>query len=573
MSNAILHISDLHFVLDKEERLRKTRFDNNFQNKFIESLKKIKNDTIKYLVVTGDISDTSADKEYSKALSFLKKIVSDLKIEKKNVIICPGNHDISWTELTNVAEKEDIEDSKLYTKQKEKFTRFAKFYSDFFEKEKPAFDVNSAIFDKIIDDDDKIIILAVNTCFRESNQDNDHIGYINKESFEIELGKIDFQNQYKDYGKILAMHHNPKDLSLEKKHNLENWKELSTDNIGLPFIVLCGHIHGQDGEAIKRSDGSIAYISTGTLTKNSTENTFNVYKNIRNSVIDIDYYALQSKDNLAKSFWQSLTDIEQQLKTVDFRPVQNKSIQKLDEVDILLKDVDEKGKQDLNRRLHNPEKQIIADRIDTRTDRSIIDFIKERNLFKSGHFHWKNEFRSHGFIDINNLVSRKDSLETITKLFYNEICSKFYNRFQDTILIAVGIECNIIGARLSALLDCGYSYIPEPTKEKDFSEIEKTIKSENYKKIILLKDIVYTAEHSKELLAAIKIVNKEVFVFSLFYCGKKELKESIFSDYTNVNFVSICDAIEINQCDYSGKGCLDKCPIYKNKLETIYDEC
>ena len=202
-----------------------------------------------------------------------------------------------------------------------------------------------------------------------------------------------------------------------------------------------------------------------------------------------------------------------------------------------------------------------------------INLTPKLELFKSGHFHWKNEFRSHGFIDINNLVSHKDSLEVITKLFYNEICNKFNEIFEDTILIAAGIECNIIGARLSALLDCGYSFIPEPTKEKDFSEIEKTINSENYKKIVLLKDIVFTAEHSKELLATINIDNKEVWVFSLFYCGKKELKENIFSDYTNVNFVSICDDIEINQCDYSGKGCLDKCPIYKNKLETIYDEC
>lgn len=573
MSNAILHISDLHFVLDKEERKSKTRFDENFQKIFIDALIKIKNDTIKYLVVTGDIADTSADKEYSKALTFLNKIANELEIEKKNIIICPGNHDISWTELAKIAENEDIEDSQLYTKQKEKFAHFTKFYSDFFKGIKPSFDVNSAIFDKIIDHDDRIVILAVNTCFRESNQDKDHIGFINKSSFETELNNIDFQNQYKDYGKILAMHHNPKDLSSEKKHNLENWKELPKDNIGLPFIVLCGHIHGQDGEATQRNDGSIAYISTGSLTKNTTENTFNIYYDIGESKINIDYYALQSKDNLAKSFWQSLTNINQQLKTADFRPNLNESTLKLDEVDILLNEVDEGMKQDINRELQKPKKHQTTKHLNKITNRNIIDFIKERNLFKSGHFHWKNEFRSHGFIDINNLVSRKDSLEVITKLFYNEICKKFNNKFQDTIIIAVGIECNIIGARLSILLDCGYSYIPEPSKEKDFSEIEKAIKSENYKKIILLKDIVYNAEHSKELLTAINTDNKEIFVFSLFYCGKKEMKESIFSNYNNVIFVSICDDIAINQCDYSGKGCLDKCPIYKNKLETIYDEC
>lgn len=572
MSNAILHISDLHFVLNKKERISKTRFNKNFQDRFIQSLQGIESCSLKYLIVTGDIADTSSEKEYITALSFLNQLVNDLKINKKNVILCPGNHDVSWTELTRVGETEDIEDSELYRRQTEKFARFTKFYLDFFDDKKPSFNVNNAVFDTIIDDVDKIVIVAINTCFRESNQAKDHIGYINQTSFEDELAKIDFQKQYKDYGKLLAMHHNPKDLSAEKHHNLENWKDLNKSVIGYPFIVICGHIHGADGEAtIKDDENTIFYISTGSLTKNNIDNTFNIYTNLQNESLDALYYALEDKESPEKYYWQHLTG-KIAVKKPKFRPSKEIPLNKPDELNILLENILESDKQDLTRKLNKPEAQQTTP-ASIVLDKSIMHFIKERNLFKSGHFHWKNEFRSHGFIDINNLVSHKDSLEVITRLFYNQLTNMFNNCFEDTIIIAVGIECNIIGARLSALLDCKYSFIPEPTKKDDFSEIEKTINSENYVRIVLLKDIVFTAEHSKELLTTINIENKEVYVFSLFYCGNRIMKEKIFADHTNVFFMSICDDIEINQCDYCGKGRLEKCSIYMNKLEEIYEDC
>ena len=99
MNNAILHISDLHF----SSNIDITRFDNNFQNKFIETLKAITDFKIKYLVITGDIANLSDETEYNTAKTFLDVIVSSLDINKMNVIICPGNHDISYPELDNTA--------------------------------------------------------------------------------------------------------------------------------------------------------------------------------------------------------------------------------------------------------------------------------------------------------------------------------------------------------------------------------------------------------------------------------------------------------------------------------------
>lgn len=569
MNNAILHISDLHFVTNSE--ISSTRFDERFCDQFINTTL---HQGIKYLVVTGDISNKAREKEYEKALAFLNKVVDKLKLDKKNVMLCLGNHDISWRELDDIIYNEDIseEDKKEIHKREEKYRYFKEFYNKFYNNSKE-FCGKTAIFDKIIDTQDRIIILGVNTCYKESHHKEDHIGFIEKLSFEYELSNIEFNNKYKDYGKILVMHHNPKDLAEERSHNINNWKDLNKNSIGYPYVVLCGHIHGQDGESVETEEGAkIYYISTSSLMqKKSSTNSFNIYNCIESEEINIKYFALQDKENNEKYYWQELTN-KKCIKTIQFRKKSNIQIEKPDVFDITDCDNDISKGQKLSEHISNLNDLKKTKNQDNSTNK-LIELIKERNLFKSGHFHWKNGFRSHGFIDTNNLVSHKDSLEVITEQFYRQISSKYDDNFTDTIMIAVGIECNVIGARLSALFDCDYSFIPEPTEDKHFTDIESKIESGKHKKIILLKDIIFTAEHSKALLEKDGIKNKEVCIVSLFYCGDKKEKDNIFSEYPNVSYISICDDITINQCNYSREDSLNKCPIYTHKLETIYDEC
>lgn len=130
MNNAILHISDLHFVLPIENA--KTRFCQDFEKTFIDSCKaaESKNDIkIKYLVISGDIANNSKEKEYEKALSFLNKLISEIKIDINNVLICPGNHDISWPALETAIEELSITDeNKVFEEHDIKFKHFILFY-------------------------------------------------------------------------------------------------------------------------------------------------------------------------------------------------------------------------------------------------------------------------------------------------------------------------------------------------------------------------------------------------------------------------------------------------------------
>jgi 3',5'-cyclic AMP phosphodiesterase CpdA len=565
MSIKVLHISDLHFGTESETDRKSTRYGESFVSTFINEFK---GQNINYLIVSGDIANRSKQMEYDKAKIFLNQVVEGLSIPKEKVLICMGNHDISW-DILNEKEYSGILNKDLH-KENEKYNNFKEFYNNFYQGEgiSPVREFNTnSIFVQIPDDDEKILFLGVNTCHQESNQDEDHHGFIDNNStngFEYQLKQLD--TKYKDYLKCLVMHHNPMDLASER-HKFDNWHEIDKRAIGFPFVVFCGHIHGSDGVSVKSSeDYLIHYISTGSLLKKDTKGMCNLYIfSNSSSELDIEYYDFEDKViDPTRHYWQPQTgsgypkhiDLSKNGHEQDtLRDVldyeHNKRIQKLNQ------------KQNQSKPVHNPSTSIAE------PSKNIIDIIKDNQLYYSGHFHWNTDkqFRSHGYIDINYLVSHIDSLEIITRL-YKDVIDKIKEEtpLNNTLMISIGIECNVIGARLSVLFpESKYSYRPRKREENDHNQIEKDIDIKDYSSIILIKDITFDAEEVIELIEK-EYSDKIIHLISLFYCGKKDQKQDIFKDNNNVHFYSLIDDIEIPRCNVLESDC----PIIKNKLQTIY---
>lgn len=86
----ILHISDIHFPSENmcitESELRKG---------IINLLESIEEDNV-YLLISGDITTKGIPQGYKEATAFFKEIIkqSKGKIKPRNVLLCPGNHDI-----------------------------------------------------------------------------------------------------------------------------------------------------------------------------------------------------------------------------------------------------------------------------------------------------------------------------------------------------------------------------------------------------------------------------------------------------------------------------------------------
>lgn len=558
MSINILHISDLHFGTKKNED--KSRYNNAFVGKFLEQFKDTK---IDYLLVSGDIANESKEIEYNTASAFLNRVVSELNIPKEKVLLCMGNHDISWGILDDIADREGAKDLNL---RQEKYRNFEKFYDDFYKEDGMPirkFKTDS-IFVEVPDNEHNILFLGVNTCHKESNQKDDHYGWIEQTSFESYLNKMD--PKYKDYVKCLVMHHNPKDLGKEQ-HDLRNWRDINTVVLGYPLVVFCGHIHGSDGESEVKSDDdeTIHYVSVGSLLKKDIIGKYNLYSIPDDtSKLQIKYFNFNDDTDVSRQYWQEQSSSKSR-KEIPLK----KCVQKDDAFDKMLSDNLEKQKQKLEHYDERPPKKP-----DIKSSNSILDEIRDHQLFYSGHFHWdtdgngqNSKFRSHGYIDINYLVSHNVSLEIITRLYkekINDIQEK--TKPDKTIMVSIGLECCVIGARLSVLFpDIGFSYIPRKNNVNDHITIEDKIGLSDYNTVILIKDITFDANEAIEIIKE-RFENKNIHLISLFYCGKKDEKNEILSGIENAHFHSLIDDIEIPQCDVPES----ECPIIKNKLQTIY---
>lgn len=85
----ILHLSDIHISNHKQVY--------KFLNPLETDLKKNLNiRRLDYLVISGDIVNSSISKEYDAALEMLEKIVSHFALDSDRIVIVPGNHDLNW---------------------------------------------------------------------------------------------------------------------------------------------------------------------------------------------------------------------------------------------------------------------------------------------------------------------------------------------------------------------------------------------------------------------------------------------------------------------------------------------
>jgi formylglycine-generating enzyme required for sulfatase activity/3',5'-cyclic AMP phosphodiesterase CpdA/energy-coupling factor transporter ATP-binding protein EcfA2 len=94
----ILHLSDIHFKRNKDEKNRASRKD--VQEKLIEAVSAHAKEhgAPDFVAVTGDIAFSGKKKEYDEALDFLKKLKA-IFTKKPKFLVVPGNHDVDRKQL------------------------------------------------------------------------------------------------------------------------------------------------------------------------------------------------------------------------------------------------------------------------------------------------------------------------------------------------------------------------------------------------------------------------------------------------------------------------------------------
>jgi len=106
MSLIFVHVSDIHFGQEKDDRLH---IHNDVKQQLVldakDVISKIEGGVPHGILVTGDIAQSGQRAEYEVAAKWLDELAANIGVEINCVQMVPGNHDLDWTKLSFSGEK------------------------------------------------------------------------------------------------------------------------------------------------------------------------------------------------------------------------------------------------------------------------------------------------------------------------------------------------------------------------------------------------------------------------------------------------------------------------------------
>ena len=590
MNTAVLHISDLHITNHKNDEGKiiseswlTTSFDDYLEelSKFINGKKEKFNISRLLLIVSGDLSNASAEGEYPQTTTFLNNLAKNLSIELDDILIVPGNHDVNWAK-SSFAFSKDRENNikneiKPYTFHKEKYVEFKKFYDSFFNdsknKEGKIFNHEKAIVDIVKIDDYEIAFLGINSTYKCSHTDQynpDANGFINSNNLEKEIKA--FKKEHQNWIIVAVFHHNAESNISGNKVGIENW--ISIRNIFAKYDIntfIFGHEHTPGGFSLTHNL-QFNYIATGSTGKKNISNYLNIltFENTSSKLqLNVKFCGLQkdgNKQHFEFGYWTELPDIDQQtefvLREIVDSPISSKDIFPKQKTNPIKKNKRKKQKP-------ATQSEIIKD-----YSSELLRIIKQNKLFKSGHFHWSDNAKAHNWLDTSKLLSKKEHLHLTKNSIINLIKD---NKLDCDLIIGLGLEGNVIASKAAVYFNKPYTYLPYSYRYSDHDSYEKeiTVKS-TYKSVLIITDVL----HNGSTLTSLILKNEKKFfdnvskicVVSLFYTGKGDYSVDMLNKNgeNRFEYYYVCDEIKVEGCPY-GDDFRTKCKIYSQKLDFVYE--
>lgn len=609
MSTAIIHISDLHVSIhetlkhepiDCKSFLNTNTIDgeiNNFITEFTNKIKKQFNNYDLYLIISGDIADKAIIEEFQSAEKIVNKITSELKIDKKNILIVPGDHDVNWDDCKTAHQKgiRAKDARKSYEYFDEKFQNFKTFYERFYEGKK-TFNTKKSVIDHIAFDSEKLLIVGLNSNYKIDYDGGN--GFFHIDSLKDQLKKliIDFP----DFSVMAVFHHNI--FASYDNKMIGQWDNFDSNRLAVFKVfeelgintLLYGNEHTRC--SFYNSNHKLTYSDSGTFA-NSKQNptpSFKVYEVVHES------NKLILKNNLFLLLKAGLTDLEFPCGKWTLQ-LQDELEGEIEEIAIRLP-VESIVKEDLSLDVKseeniidpNPEKSIFIESIECPVNYvpfdindedhlSLLKLIKTKDLFHSGHFHWSETSRAHNWIDISKLLNNKEDLLSTKKHIINLIDK---NKLDFDLIIGLGIEGNMLATRAAIIKNKDYTFLPYSYRYDDHSDYEKQLNFENngkYKSVLIITDVVHDGRTIRKLIHKIRKQDKtvdffktvdKVIVISLFYTGHLPLDKSKHFDLLNKrdedeNFDYENDHLEDRiQFHFVSHIKVDECPYDKNNYKT-----
>lgn len=296
MSNSIriVHLSDLHWRKDNENIFVLQLFEPLLRSLKAENAKR----KIDAICITGDLLDkgdsgcTSTAEAFSEfEKNILTKIIEELGIEKKNIILCPGNHDLDIKQdldftddglkarLNNHQAVFDYMDKieNIDFQGTQRILAFKEFEKRFYQNVENN-DSEISYFESV----HKRIINGIVVNFTSLNS----VWRYYKNEENLILGKTQLTNSWQKFGdakvNILLSHYNIENFADFEKKEVEN---IISEHYQIQFY---GHTHSQDAYSKQRASSGVYFadISRGLITTNVN----NADRNYQNGYSIIDFY-------------------------------------------------------------------------------------------------------------------------------------------------------------------------------------------------------------------------------------------------------------------------------------------
>ncbi len=281
----ILHLSDLHFGTSEDARLWRSQLADDLR----QLLPKPESGgtlRLNALIISGDIANKSEPSEYEAAEEFLNLFIPDFGLQRHQLVIVPGNHDLNW-ELSDEAYKPiklkdyngSLDDEDVFKKNhiidgnfvlvpelthyEQRFKYFSEFYEKVTEKTYPQ--KYTRQYELRHFPEQNLLVLGLNSAWKL----NHHKEYksragINSDALTNALYEINTNLTYKNSSLKIAVWHHPLNSPDEDRIKDHGFMERLAQN-GFR-LALHGHIHQAKADDYKyRSRSKIDIIAAGTF--------------------------------------------------------------------------------------------------------------------------------------------------------------------------------------------------------------------------------------------------------------------------------------------------------------------
>lgn len=260
----ILHLSDIQYGrhhVDKDER-PPLYPDGNYSLQLkkliadLDILKSKQNMVPNFIAVTGDIAEGSRRDEYNAAAEFLGGLADYLNIDRRYVLMVPGNHDVNRKLCQAARLTADAEAKPFNPPYFSKFKFYKEFLDDFYkdvafpEEAIPYRFTEDRLFVNFVFPEERVAFLGFNSCINESELDDDHYGNITINQLEKAIGELNTVDPKGELLRVALLHHNFVCSSNNDSENLKDADDLKLLMLKNDIrLILHGHQHYPRDEA------------------------------------------------------------------------------------------------------------------------------------------------------------------------------------------------------------------------------------------------------------------------------------------------------------------------------------